>query len=209
VPRDEIQRVLPGPGQRPDGAGGCLFPVPLRCVSRSSGNEVHRRPGDLREVDDAREPGGGYVVDRIPELAAVAAQPGPRHVQFDDDHVLDAAAVAADRVQERSGGPSRRVQPVDRQPAAALAAQQSPAHDAIALLGKSTRFVFVPGSLPDDMTRRVQVEADGTPGMQRVLTFAAGERDEGLNAGCNSCGTRHGSSSRWWSSRGGEARRVP
>src|SRR5687767_9021852 len=29
------------------------------------------RPGDFREVDEAGKPIGGYVLDRIPELAAV------------------------------------------------------------------------------------------------------------------------------------------
>jgi hypothetical protein len=55
---------------------------------RLSGNEVHRRPGYLREVDDTGEAGGGDVADRLPELAAVPTQPGPRHVQLDDDHSL-------------------------------------------------------------------------------------------------------------------------
>jgi hypothetical protein len=60
---DEIQRVQPGFGQRLDGAEGCLFPLPLSCDSRPSGDEVRRGAGDLREVDDASEAGGGHVPD--------------------------------------------------------------------------------------------------------------------------------------------------
>jgi hypothetical protein len=121
---DAIQRAPPGPGQRRRGAGRCLFPVPLRCVSRSSGNEIHRRPGAFRKVNNGGEAGGGYVTDRVPELAAVPAQPRPRHVQFDHYDALDPAAVGADHMEQRPGGPARRVKPDDRQPATTVAAQE-------------------------------------------------------------------------------------
>ena len=43
------------------------------------------------------------------------------------------------------------------------------------------RFVFVPGSRADDGTGHWCVEAAGPPGVLRVVSFAAGETDEGLD----------------------------
>src|SRR5262245_41129660 len=43
------------------------------------------------------------------------------------------------------------------------------------------RFVFVPGSRADDVTGVWQVEAAGPPGCLRVVSFAKGETDEGLD----------------------------
>jgi len=43
------------------------------------------------------------------------------------------------------------------------------------------RFVFVPGSLPDDVTGHWCVEATGASDVLRVVSFAAGETDEGLD----------------------------
>jgi hypothetical protein len=42
-------------------------------------------------------------------------------------------------------------------------------------------FVFVPGSRADDVTGVWCVEAAGPPGVLRVVSFAAGETDEGLD----------------------------
>ena len=43
------------------------------------------------------------------------------------------------------------------------------------------RFVFVPGSAPDEADGRVLVEAAGPPGVLRTVPFAAGERGEILD----------------------------
>src|SRR5262249_13141168 len=43
------------------------------------------------------------------------------------------------------------------------------------------RFVFVPGSRTDDVTGVWQVEAAGAGDVLRVVSFAAGETDEGLD----------------------------
>src|SRR5262245_42006681 len=48
------------------------------------------------------------------ELAAVAAQPGPRQLRFDHDDIHDAAAMTADRVEHGPGGAAGRVQSDDR-----------------------------------------------------------------------------------------------
>jgi hypothetical protein len=52
---------------------------------------------------------------------------------------------------------------------------------AAALAGKPGRFVFVPGSRPDDVAGFWQVEAEGPPGCLRVVAFDPGEDDEGLD----------------------------
>jgi hypothetical protein len=43
------------------------------------------------------------------------------------------------------------------------------------------RFVFIPGSRADDVTGRWCVEAAGPGDVLRVVSFAAGETDEGLD----------------------------
>jgi hypothetical protein len=57
-------------------------------------------------------------------------QPSGRHVDLEDDHVLDASAVAPDGVQQCPAGLAGRVQPDDGEPAAALAAEQAALQDA-------------------------------------------------------------------------------
>jgi hypothetical protein len=52
---------------------------------------------------------------------------------------------------------------------------------AAALAGKSGRFVFVPGSRPDDVAGFWQVEAEGPPGCLRIIAFGPSEDDEGLD----------------------------
>src|SRR5215470_3455105 len=52
---------------------------------------------------------------------------------------------------------------------------------AAALAGKPGRFIFVPGSRPDDVAGFWQVEADGPPGCLRVIAFDPIEDDEGLD----------------------------
>ena len=52
---------------------------------------------------------------------------------------------------------------------------------AAALVGKPGRFVFVPGSRPDDVAGFWQVEAEGSPGCLRVVAFDPSEDDEGLD----------------------------
>src|SRR5262249_35927632 len=47
--------------------------------------------------------------------------------------------------------------------------------------GTTGRFVFVPGSRPDEVDGRVLVEAAGPPGVLRTVQFARGEGDEGLD----------------------------
>src|SRR5262245_12809983 len=47
--------------------------------------------------------------------------------------------------------------------------------------GIAGRFVFVPGSAPDEVDGRVLVEAAGPPGVLRTVQFARGESDEGLD----------------------------
>src|SRR5262249_26050599 len=47
--------------------------------------------------------------------------------------------------------------------------------------GTAGRFVFVPGSRPDEVDGRVLVEAVGPPGVLRTVHFAAGETGEGLD----------------------------
>jgi len=43
------------------------------------------------------------------------------------------------------------------------------------------RFVFVPGSASDLVDGHVLIEAAGTPGVLRTVSFAKGETDEGLD----------------------------
>ena len=47
--------------------------------------------------------------------------------------------------------------------------------------GTVGRFVFVPGSRPDEVDGPVLVEAAGPPGVLRTVCFARGETDEGLD----------------------------
>src|SRR5262249_13165359 len=47
--------------------------------------------------------------------------------------------------------------------------------------GTPGRFVFVPGSLPDEVDECVVVEAAGPPGVLRTVQFARGETEEGLD----------------------------
>ena len=52
---------------------------------------------------------------------------------------------------------------------------------AAALAGRPGRFVFVPGSRPDDVAGFWQVEAEGPPGCLRIIPFDPSEDDEGLD----------------------------
>src|SRR5215470_9484236 len=52
---------------------------------------------------------------------------------------------------------------------------------AAALVGKPGRFVFVPGSRPDDVAGFWQVEAEGPPGCLRIIAFDPAEDNEGLD----------------------------
>src|SRR5262245_59936899 len=109
-------------GPRPPLAWGRPGAVALAGRPSRGGRDGGRQLG---EGEDAVQPLGRHVPDRVPEATAVAAQPAPRHVGLDDSHALDATAVAPYGVQGCPPRGGRRVQPDDGLLAPALRAQQA------------------------------------------------------------------------------------
>src|SRR5262249_43687197 len=92
-----------------------------------------RRAGQLAEGDDAPDEFRPDVVDRVPKAlggAAVALQPGPGIVDFQDDHFLRLAPMTPQNVQTGPGRLVGGVGPVYRLLALTLRAAQAVTQDA-------------------------------------------------------------------------------
>jgi hypothetical protein len=83
------------------------------------------------EVQQPAQARGRNVAADVPQAAAwTVPKPAGRHVDLENDHVLDAPAVALDGMEQRPAGFAGRVQPDDRQTALALAGEQTALQDA-------------------------------------------------------------------------------
>src|SRR5437763_1371536 len=118
--------------------------VPLPCSGALSagrpGNRppaltVRGRPGEFLEGQDAPDSIRRDVARAVPKALAVAAEPGPRHVDFENHRAFDPAAVPLDDVQDRPPAARRRAGPDDGQPAARVAGEQAEPQDAVEVAG--------------------------------------------------------------------------
>src|SRR5437016_3650018 len=88
-------------------AGGEKTPLPPRYSA--AGRLLKRGPGQRREGDDLPDALRRDVARAVPQPLLRAPQPAPRHVDFEEDDVLDASPVAPDGVPSRPPGAGRRV----------------------------------------------------------------------------------------------------